>query len=1402
MKTFPAIRIEGGLFSPELPEKLLAGELYGQSPQDFGVRTNQQLLEEIAYAFNDARNLWTMFQRRLAKLSKTDTATTLTRDAFVIPLLRLLNFEPRYNRKAYEVDGQKFPISHRDGDANYAPPIHIEGIRIDLDRRSQHRPTPFAPHSLLQEYLNRTEALWGIVTNGKTIRLLRDTTFIRRQCYVEFDVEAILTQRLFNDFIILYRLLHRSRFPEDGTPPERCLLEQYYQHSREQGGRIREHLRENVEQCIYHLANGLLKHPQNERLRQRLRLALQEQHAAPSAAASTTATPAAHSDLPPLSPQEFYHQLLRLVYRFLFLLVAEARNLLSSNPTYSKSYSISRFIPMVYQRRAYTDHVDLWLSLRILWHLLRTDTPQLGNQPLAALLDLPVLNGELFEPLDLENELITNAHFLDAFSHLVLYVDKESKATLRVNYSALDVEELGSVYESLLDLQPVVSEAAHQMNFSFAAGTERKSTGSYYTPHELVSELLHTTLEPVVTERLQRASTQEEKINALLSLRICDPACGSGHFLLAAARFLGKELAKIQTGNQEPPPMAVREATRTIIAHCIYGVDKNPLAVELCKVALWIEAHTPGKPLTFLDHRIKCGDSLIGVFSLDVLYNGIPDEAFTPTTGDDRKYAARVKKRNKQERAGQYSFPFPHQLEEEIHKLGTLSRQLEAIADNSPINIRQKQQQYQDLRAAAQRYRTACNLWTAAFFQPLTPHSPLPRPITTEILWQYLETGSLHPQIAAFAEAKAREIRFFHWMLEFPEVFEKGGFDVVLGNPPWEMVQLEEKEFFATRDARIAKAPNAAVRKKRIKELRQKNPKLWDAYQNALHIAESTSRFLRRSGQYPFTTKGRINTYSVFAERIRALLCPTGRAGIITPTGIATDATNQHFFADLVNTTQLAAFFDFENREKLFPTVDSRMKFSLLTLSGAEVATAKPRFAFFLTRVEQLRDPRRVFSLTAEDIARINPNTRTLPVFRTRQDAELTKAIYARVPVLSNEQTGENPWGITLKQGLFNMSNDSHLFRTSEQLERHRYQRIGNRYCKGNRVYLPLYEAKMIWHYDHRFGTYEGVTSRSSTHLPKPKAEQHADPAFLVQPWYWVPAKEVERRLNAWQRQWLIGFRDVTNATNERTAIFSLLPRTGVGNKAPLIFSKTQSAAFAALQLANFSALVFDFTARQKAGGTSLNFFIVRQFPILPPSAYNFEDVLFILPRVLELTYTAWDIKPFADDVWRDAAEKLRSAIRDQWEANAAATGGGHSWELPEWITAYPEIETDPARGIPLPPFKWEEERRARLRAELDAYYARLYGLTRKQLRYILDPADLTPKELEDILDPWEEIRDPLDPAGYAERQEKSDFPGETFRVLKEKEQRQYGEYRTRRLILEAYAQLESATVGTTQPKQ
>jgi hypothetical protein len=412
--------------------------------------------------------------------------------------------------------------------------------------------------------------------------------------------------------------------------------------------------------------------------------------------------------------------------------------------------------------------------------------------------------------------------------------------------------------------------------------------------------------------------------------------------------------------------------------------------------------------------------------------------------------------------------------------------------------------------------------------------------------------------------------------------------------------------------------------------------------------------------------------------------------------------------------------------------------------------------------------PGRLFTLSPEDFALLNPNTKTCPVFRTRQDAELTLAIYRRVPILWRESPEENPWGVRFLL-MFMMNTDSDLFRTREDLEGQGFHLVGNRFVRGEEVYLPLYEAKMFWHYDHRFATFAGKDTRDV------EPGEKEDPAFLPLPRYWVPKEETEARLReaGWERGWLLGFRNVARSTDERTVIVSRLPLAGVGHSAPLLLPFLGLPSL--LLEANLSALVLDYVARQKVGGTNLTFHYLKQFPVLPPDRYTPEDLRFIVPRVLELAYTAWDLAPLAQDVWEEADEGLREAIR-AWVAEARL----HPDAPPEWVEG----------PYPFPPFVWDEERRALLRAELDAYYARLYGLNRKQLRYILDPQDLTPRELEDILSDYEEVEDPLDEKAYRKRVEKGAFPGETFRVLKDKDLKRYGEYRTRRLVLEAWERL------------
>jgi N-6 DNA Methylase len=1280
--TLTGIDIQGNLIAADLTLDLLTDVIKGQSPEDFGLAKSDKLADEIATAWGIAKAHWIAFQRSLSKLSEDDPATSITREQWVAPLLRTLGYDPVYVAKAEVVDGQTYAISHRTEPGENKPPIHIIGAGIKLEQRPPSGTPRLSAHALVQEYLNRTEHLWAIVTNGLRWRLLRDSSLMTRLAYVEFDLEQILEGENFAEFGLFYRLFHRSRLPEGMEDVDECLLEFYHQESLQQGGRVRDRLRDGVEEALKILGTGFLQHPDNEVLRQKLRLSA--------------------GDSEGLTDTDYYRQLLRLIYRLLFLMVAESRNLLQQTDDpdkvriYREYYSIERLRALAerlsWRREGFQ---DLWQGLRVTFRLF--DENWRGE-----LLGLSPLNGVLFGShslLDIDECAIDNHDLVRALQHLSLYEQKGQKR--RVNYGALDTEELGSIYESLLDFHPQVvkREATPSWEFQLVVGSERKTTGSYYTPPELVGQLIKSALEPVIEAKLQSVATVDQK-QALLSLKICDPACGSGHFLLAAARRMGKELARIRTGEDQPGPESLRQAIRDVIQRCIYGVDLNPLAVDLCKVALWLEGLCHGVSLNFLDHRIKCGNSLVGVLDLECLKTGIPDEAYKAVMGDNTELSSRFKKRNKQEKQdldqGQLSIVFEAH-EQDRQKYAESSRQIGDMRDNDPPTVRAKEERYKRSRHLVSWLRdsSACNLWTAAFFMPLTEENLELLP-TSAALENLLKGNWTTQKIVDAANQLAKKKRFFHWALEFPDVFEQDGFDCVLGNPPWETLQLSEQEFFTARNPEIA-ALAGDTRKKAIKKLSQIDPELAQEFENAKFSVEAQNKFLKSSDRFPLTAIGKMNTYAVFAETARNLISKNGRAGIIIPTGIATDDTCKKFFGDLSQSQVLVSLYDFENREAIFSSVHRSYKFSLLSISGKTVQQSQ--FAFFSTNVRHLENPKRVFRLSAEDIALLNPNTLTCPIFRTKADAELTKKIYKQVPVLENEKTGRNPWGITFRQGLFNMTSDSGLFRTESGAD-----------C------LPLYEAKMLHQFDHRWATYTATgDTRDMTDAEK------LNPDCLPRPRYWVERTEVENRLaGKWDKGWLLAFRGICRSTDERTAIFSIIPKVGVGHSAPIILTEKHQAPLVACLQANLSSLVFDFVTRQKAGGSNFSFFILKQLPVIPPESYSSTDIEFISSRVLELVYTASDMQSFAQDMGYDGE-----------------------------------------------PFIWNPERRALLRAELDAHYAHLYGLTRDELRYILDPTD---------------IHGP-------------DFPSETFRVLQANDTRKHGKYLTQELILNAWENLEKGAL-------
>ncbi|RJX20401.1 MAG: SAM-dependent DNA methyltransferase [Desulforudis sp.] len=1411
--SFSTLLLEGALFVPDLLEKIARGEHTRQQGADYLLPKGLKLHDEYGRAFQIALAQWRSFAPGLVRQDSDPHAATM---AFARELLRdALGYADLAATGGITLANGVYPIPLMASGrvpvivAPHDLPLDDPDPRFVVEGGGSRKKSAF---QLAQEFLNASHAcLWALVINGRQLRLLRDAATLTRPSFLEFDLENILGEGgRYPDFAALWRILHASRAGREDTSATDCIWEQWRNEGRTQGTRVREGLRIGVTQALIDLGEGFLQHPDNDSLR----LALHEGA---------------------LTRDGYFQELLRLIYRFLFLFTLEERELLHLNTAipdgqaarevYAQGYALRRLTGRALRRVARDRYDDLWQGQRIVFRGLRTGEPRLA---------LPALGG-LFAASQcptLDDCALGNRAFLAAMYHLRWAMVGGSLSL--VDYGNMGPEELGSVYESLLELTPSIDLAARTFGFvgiteeGDTSGHARKTTGSYYTPDSLVQELIKSALDPVIEAHL--AARPDNPTAALLAISVIDPACGSGHFLLAAARRLAERLAQARAVDGAARLEDYRHALREVIAHSIFGVDKNPLALELARTALWLEGYEPGRPLSFLDHHLIQGDALLGLTDFAQLRDGIPDVAFKPLSGDDKEACKKLSQANRQGRklfGKQRNWAWEQKMGAEQNDALARLHALEAMPDTTPQEVAAKEEAYAAFLLAERQSSLAhgADIFVGAFLLPKQVEAAVPTSVSLAAALAGGAADASHTACLAAARAACTEAGVLHWPLAFPQVFSRGGFDCVLANPPWERIKLQEEEFFATRHPEIANAKNKAERGQRIAWLAQgmlaKNlhpelphddrvceaeQSLYQAFITARRSAEAASLYAHvkgeEGGRYPLTGVGDVNTYALFAETISQIVVKIGRAGFIVPTGIATDDSTKAYFFNIVMRGKLVALYSFENEEFIFPAVHHSFRFCLLIL-GEEDNNRPSEFIFFARQPIQLLDTRRRFSLTPEEFKLLNPNTRTCPVFRSRMDAELTRKIYSRVPVLIREADedapGANPWGIRFMR-MLDMANDSHLFADT-----------------GKSDHLPLYEAKMIHQFDHRWASYQQDEDGEKAAVDVALVDKD-NPGFSVTPRYRVRTREVLARIadvpkalargytgedekavlytlanwveaghgelkvlktaaqarenllalagplfaalpldaKAWRDEkiqaeardhqplqgpelaalrrardlwaavdelldgrsprWLMGWRDITSAHVLRTVIASVLPRVGVGHTLPLWSCDNVSPHQQAALLGNFNSLVLDGMARQKVGGTHLTYSYLKQFPVLPPEAYSEADLAFIVPRVLELTYTSHDLAPWARDL-------------------------GHTG----------------------PPFAFDPERRALLRAELDGYYARLYGLNRDELRYILDPAEVMG----------------------------SDYPSETFRVLKTNELREHGEFRTQRLVLAAWDRLE-----------
>ena len=1032
-----------------------------------------------------------------------------------------------------------------------------------------------------------------------------------------------------------------------------------------------------------------------------------------------------------------------LLYRLLFILYAEDRNLLPVSDHRYEDYALREKVRADVghkMARGYTFSdiaARYWLIIDDLSRTIGDGDPSIG---------LPPYNGGLFDRkrapvlggIRISDSVMANV--IDALSF-----ERTSKGRRYINYRDLSVQQLGSIYERLVEREIVAEDSEITVRPNVFA---RRDIGSYYTPDDLVGLIINETVGPLVDSRLDAfASAVNDKASEarsgeqlsglepydpaerILDLRVCDPAMGSGHFLVRLVDYLADRVIAAMGESESAikgyvSPLADRIAAirhtiatnaeecgwtidksrlddrhiirRMVLKRCVYGVDKNPMAVELAKVSLWLHTFTVGAPLSFLDHHIRCGDSLFGCW----VHNGAQR---AKQRGGELFLAKPLERALRAERDMQTIERLTDAEIAEAHRSAEIFAQVEERTSSLDsfltlihafdwLNLRSRAD-----KAALTAY------FSGAFGDPI------------DIATSRLTVKRGNPEAERFsgllerARLLAQDERFLHWQVAFPGVWTdweadklRGGFSAVIGNPPWDRMKLQQVEWFSMRRPEIAMARRAADRKRMIAELKRSGDPLARDFELASQRAKDATRVAREGGEYPFLARGDINLYSLFVERALSLVNSDGLVGLLTPSGIASDKTASLFFQSVSTQGRLRALYDFENGRRgsdtppFFPDVDTRFKFCAFVASKERPRVAfggvpeqqhvlPAQCGFFLHNVDEIDDPDRCFRLEARDFERVNPNTGTAPIFRSRRAAVLTREIYKRLPVMVNRSGAElvKAWPVNY-QRMLDMTNSSGLFQTRRELEESEgaWPIGNNRYDSPTGTWVPLYEGKMVQAFDHRAASVRiNPENRHRPAQPVPATlNQHRDPNWLPDPQFWVQLSKLES-----SHSFLLAFKDVTAPTNVRSMIAAIVPRCGAGNTLPIVSKHWHSAGELATLLANFNSVPFDYVARQKIQGQHLNWFVVEQLPVVPPE--RFDTVGFgsktageiVREAALELTYTAHDMAPFA-------------------------LAMGH-------------VDGD---GNVKPPFPWDTDRRLRLRAKLDALFFHLYGLTdRADVRFV-----------------------------------------------------------------------------------
>jgi len=657
-------------------------------------------------------------------------------------------------------------------------------IQLDKSRKGQGSFEMQNPSFQIDVYLRDTPPKWAILTSGRLWRLYHETTSYKLDYYYEVDLPALLASGDIENFKYFYLFFRREAFGQ--TVDSGCFLDSVREESVAYAQEIGEDLKENVYRAMKILAQGFLV----------------------EAACGAPAPSQAIVD----GVQE---NSMRLLYRMLFIFYAESRSLLDTNNRYYYELSLQKLKTEVAERLDRGEPLlsvrySYWESLKNLFCLINdgSESRRIAREEFY----IPAYNGGLFDPA--KNAFLESARLGDSF--LARAIDLLARSDQGpekgfVDYSSLEIRHLGSIYEGLLEYRLCVAEQqmaavkekgkelwlpageagkrkvldraeAGEIYLATDKG-ERKATGSYYTPDYIVKYIVKNTIEPVIEKKMQEwLGTSRPFADHILSIKVLDPAMGSGHFLVEATDQLARWLVQAwatarpeEADSKEIAEQDVHWARREIVRNCIYGVDLNPMAVELAKLSLWLTTVASNKPLSFLDHHLRCGNSLIGA-ELDRLI---------------------VLPGGEKEQTPLWSFGL------KSHTSGLLKRYslMAALPDDNLQMVKWKEDQFRQIKESelSQRLAELSNVWLSTFFGNEVKdddYYELQNRLSPE---KYPDWAGLRGQEwFRRAQALAGEKRFFHWELEFPEAFQEEGrgFDVVIGNPPyanaWTMTDLDD----------------------------------------------------------------------------------------------------------------------------------------------------------------------------------------------------------------------------------------------------------------------------------------------------------------------------------------------------------------------------------------------------------------------------------------------------------------------------------------------------------------------------------------------------------------------------------------------------------------------------------